>query len=89
MKHTSKIRKVKEMTENIIKLDIKSFQDMCKQIIDLKARCKELSEENLFLRTENADLKFTRNFLGIPMTPEEVAVDEAESRYDFYTGDDF
>ena len=74
---------------DVIKLDLKSFQDMCKTIIDLKARCKELSEENLFLKTENADLKFSRTFLGVPMTPEEIAIDDAENSCIPYNGDDF
>jgi len=52
-----------DKTIDYIKVETQSFQDMCRQIIDLKARCKELSEENLFLKSELADLKFTRNFL--------------------------
>ena len=51
------------MTETIIKVDIKSFQDMCKQIIDLKAHCKELAQENLILKQEIADLRFTHKYL--------------------------
>lgn len=74
---------------DVIKLDLKSFQDMCRQIIDLKAQCKELSEENLFLKSENADLKFSRNFLSVPMTPEEIAIEAAENGYKPYNGDDF
>ena len=78
------------MTEtNYIKVETKSFQDMCKQIIDLKARCKELSEENLFLKQELADNQFARNLLGVPMTPEEVAIEAAENCYVPYNGDDF
>ena len=37
----------------------------------------------------NAGRAFARELLGKPMTPEEVAIDEAENRYDYYTGDDF
>ena len=55
----------------------------------LKARCKELSEENLFLKSENADLKFTRNFLGVQMTPEDLAIEASENGYKPYNGDDF
>lgn len=77
------------MTENYIKLDLKSFQEMCKEIIDLKARCKELSEENLFLKNENSELKFSRNVLGVQMAPEDLAIEAAENGYKPYNGDDF
>jgi len=40
-----------------IKVETKSFQQMCKDICDLKERCRQLSEENLFLKNENADLR--------------------------------
>lgn len=82
------------MTENIIKLDIKSFQDMCKQIIDLKAHCRELTEENLLLKTELADKDFiNRNLLGTPMSQadiaEETAIANGEAHYAKFCGDDF
>ena len=41
-----------KMTDDYVKVELKSFQGMCKQIIDLKARCKELSDENIALRRE-------------------------------------
>ena len=53
-----------ENIENVIKIDLKSFQSMCKQITDLKARCRELSDENLKLKIENSDLKVTATLLG-------------------------
>ena len=57
---------MKRMTEiDYIKIETKSFQDMCKQIIDLKARCRELSEENLLLKTENADLRIVSILGGV------------------------
>ena len=37
---------------------------MCSQIKDLKARCKELSQENLLLKSEIADLRITNVILG-------------------------
>ena len=37
---------------------------MCSQIKDLKARCKELSHENLLLKSEIADLRMTNLLLG-------------------------
>lgn len=78
------------MTEIIdyIKVETKSFQQMCKDICDLKQRCRELSEENLLLNQKLADQKVA-NLLGVPMTPEEVAIDAAENGYIPYTGDDF
>ena len=92
-----------ENNENIIKLDIKSFVDMCqkietltaqneqlkdenetlfetneiliKEIRDIKAKCSELSKENISLKLEIKDMKFTRNFL----TSEEAGKKFAES----------
>lgn len=75
---------------NFIKVELKSFQDMCKQITDLKAQCKELSEENLFLKSEIQDMKFTRKYLtsedagkafarellGKPMTESDIAEEQ-------------
>ena len=79
------------MTETIdyIKVETKSFQQMCKDICDLKQRCRELSEENLFLKNENTELKFSRNVLGVQMTPEDLAIEAAENSYRPYVGDDF
>ena len=82
------------MTENIVKLDIKSFQDMCKQIIDLKAHCRELTEENLLLKTELADRDFiNRNLLGTPMSQADIAAEQHEnevvSAMGSFLGDDF
>ena len=88
---------------DFIKVDLKSFQSMCKQIDDLKARCKELSEENLILKNEISDMKFTRKYLtseeagkalamellGQPMTEEDLAIEAAENCYVPYSGDDF
>jgi chromosome segregation ATPase len=68
-----------------------------------KLRCSKYSLEIQELHSEIADLRFThkmltaeeagaafaRELLGKPMTPEEVAISETESRYDYYTGDDF
>lgn len=46
------------MTE---KIDVNK---LCIQVTDLKARCKELSQENLFLKNEIADLRMTNVLLG-------------------------
>ena len=42
----------------------REFEYMCSQITDLKARCRELSQENLFLKAEIADLRMTNVLLG-------------------------
>ena len=78
------------MTETIdyIKVETKSFQQMCKDICDLKQRCRELSEENLLLNQKLADQKVA-NLLGVPMTPEDLAIEAAENCYIPYSGDDF
>lgn len=44
--------------------DIREFNEMCSQINDLKERCKELSQENLFLKSEIADMRMTNLLLG-------------------------
>ena len=50
---------VKKMTNTDLELKY-----MCSQITDLKARCKELSQENLLLKSEIADLRMTNVLLG-------------------------
>ena len=55
----------------------------------LKLRCGKYCLQVRDLETENADLKFRQNFLGVTMTPEEVAIEAAENRHDYYNGDDF
>ena len=42
----------------------REFEYMCSQITDLKARCKEISQENLLLKSEIADLRMTNVLLG-------------------------
>ena len=65
------------MTDEIIKLDLKSFQDMCKTIEEqkneleflqrqnnaLKIRCSDYSLRISKLESEIADMKFTREYL--------------------------
>ena len=38
----------------------REIQYMCSQINDLKARCRELSQENLLLKSEIADMRITQ-----------------------------
>ena len=47
-----------------MKTEKREVQYLCSQITDLKARCKELSQENLLLKTEIADLRMTNVLLG-------------------------
>lgn len=42
----------------------REFINICSQINDLKARCKELSQENLFLKSEIANLRIENILLG-------------------------
>ena len=60
-----------------------------KQNRALKLRCSKYCLENKKLETKVADMEFSRNFLGVPMTPEEVAIEAAENCYVPYNGDDF
>ena len=76
-------------TENIIKIDIKSFVDMCQKIETLTSENEALKDENetLFetnedlikeirkLKKDLQDMKFTRNYL----TSEEAGRKFAES----------
>ena len=48
---------------------------LIKEIRDIKAKCSELSKENISLKLEIKDMKFTRNFL----TSEEAGKKFAES----------
>ena len=53
------------MTENYIKLDIKSFQDMCKNITELTEENKSLRLDNDFLEKQNAACKLRCSKLSI------------------------
>ena len=46
-----------ENIENIVKIDSKSFADMCKQIIELEEENKSIKMDNDFLQRQNAALK--------------------------------
>ena len=46
-----------ENIENIVKIDSKSFADMCKQIIELEEENKSLQMDNDFLQKQNTALK--------------------------------
>ena len=54
----SKPTKVKRMKENNLE------KNLYKQNRDLKQRCKELSQENLLLKSEIADMRITNILLG-------------------------
>ena len=52
---TEQVKRMKRENRDLI---------LCSQIKDLKARCKELSQENLLLKSEIADLRMTNLLLG-------------------------
>lgn len=52
-------------------------------------QCQKLANRNQKLECKVADMEFTRNFLGVPMSDEEVAIEAAENNYRPYNGDDF
>ena len=74
-----------------------------KQNAACKMRCSQYAIENKELRDEIADSRFThkmlsseeagrafaRELLGKPMTPEDIAIEQAENCYVPYNGDDF
>lgn len=55
----------------------------------LVKHCQKLASRNQKLECKVADLEFSRNFLGVTMTDEEVAIEAAENGYKPYNGDDF
>ena len=60
----------------------------------LKQQCRELTEENLILRSKLTDAEFVnRNLLGTPMSQadiaEETAIANGEAHYAKSCGDDF
>ena len=70
-----------------IKLDNDFLQ---RQNNALKIRCSKYAIEIRELTDEVNDLQFANNhLLSTPMTPEEVAIEEAENCYVPYNGDDF
>lgn len=52
--------KGERMRDDYVKVELKSFQKMCKDICDLKERCKELNEENSKLKTQIVELQLTQ-----------------------------
>ena len=52
-------------------------------------QCQKLANRNQKLECKVADMEFSRNFLGVPMSDEEVAIEAAENSYRPYNGDDF
>lgn len=67
---SKKTYEVNKMTENIVKVDTKSFQDMCQKIINLEKENKQLKADNKILGSEltyfkeySADLEEEVNLL--------------------------
>lgn len=61
----------------------------CLQIRDLESEIADMKFTRKYLTSEEAGKQFARELLGKTMTPEEVAIEEAENCYVPYTGDDF
>jgi len=85
LKIISKITEVKEMKENTY---------LKREVSLLKQQCRELTEENLILRSKLTDVEFVnRNLLGTPMSQadiaEETAIANGEAHYAKFCGDDF
>ena len=59
------------------------------QVRELESEIADLKFTHNYLTSEEAGKAFARELLGKPMTREELAIEAAENRYDFYTGDDF
>ena len=57
----------KEITEDLILAyeTLKENIELKRTILCLKARCRNLSQRNLILETENADLKFSQKMFWI------------------------
>ena len=96
------LEELKAFIQSCQELSIKNARQT-RFINALKLRCSELSERNMELESEVADMKFTRNYLtseeagrafarellGKPMTREELAIEASENAYEPYSGDDF
>lgn len=63
------------------------LKDTILEIQELKEENQDLKLENDFLK-EEAGHEFARSLLGHTMTPEEIAIEQAEDRYVPYNGDD-
>ena len=72
----------------------KETRNLKREVTMLKKQCRELTEENLFLKSELADRDFVnKNLLGVEMSPEEIAAEQHEnevvSAMGSFLGDDF
>mgnify|MGYP002523181390 CR=1 FL=1 len=59
------------------------------KVHELELEVADLRFTHKYLTSEDAGKQFARELLGKTMTPEEVAIEEAENCYVPYTGDDF
>ena len=72
----------------------KETRNLKREVTLLKKQCRQLSHENLLLKSELADIKFVnKNLLGVEISPEEIAAEQHESELvnamGSYLGDDF
>lgn len=59
------------------------------QVRELESEIKDMKFTRKYLTSEDAGRAFARELLGKPMTPEDIAIEQAENCYVPYDGDDF
>ena len=67
-----------------MKSGINTLNDMVQQLLN-----DRLENADTYLTSEEAGRAFARELLGKPMTPEDIAIEQAENCYVPYSGDDF
>lgn len=88
---TAKVKKMTDIKDVLIENEALHAENefLRKQNRALKLRCSKYCLENKKLETKVADIEFSRNFLGVAMTDEDIAIEAAENCYVPYSGDDF
>lgn len=86
-----------ERQPTFIKIDTKSFMDLCQKVETLESELKDIKQMSMWefadkycndTELEDAGKAFARS-LGVGMSSEEVAIEQAENCYIPYDGDDF
>ena len=83
-----KTEKVKRMTENIIKLDLNSFQDMCKTIEELTKENQDLKLDNDFLQRQNNALKMRCSNYCLQVRDLEAEIKDMKFTRNYLTGEE-
>ena len=76
------------MTENIIKLDLKSFQDMCKTIEELTKENQDLKLDNDFLQKQNNALKMRCSSYCLQVRDLESEIADMKFTRNYLTGEE-